>query len=224
MQYTHLTPSDIERTSMSIISKELEEMDIKIPEENMAVVKRVIHTTADFEFAKTLKFTSNATQSAAEAITKGITIVTDTNMAKSGISQIGLDKFGGRKECFMSDADIAQEAKNEGTTRAAASMKKAAKLYPGCGIACGNAPTALIEICRLIREEGFRPAFVAAVPVGFVNVVEAKEEIFELCGERDIPCIAAMGRKGGSTIAATICNALIYSAADMLDPAKRGWN
>lgn len=224
MAYTHVTPSDIEKTSMRIISEELRERGVSLLPENEPVIKRVIHATADFEFAETLAFTEDACRQAALAVKEGITLVTDTNMARSGISRPGLGKFGGQALCFMADEDISRRAKALGTTRAAVSMQKAASSYPGCAPVVGNAPTALIEICRLIREEAFRPSFVIAVPVGFVNVVEAKEEIFSLCKKEKIPCVAAMGRKGGSTIAAAIANALIYSAADMLDPEKRGWH
>ena len=123
----------------------------------------------------------------------------------------------------MAEPSVAEEAKRENTTRAAISMRKAAELMPAALFAVGNAPTALFELCRLLRE-GLRPSLVLAVPVGFVNVVEAKEETLSLCRELDVPCIAALGRKGGSTVAAAACNALLYSAADLLDPEKRGWN
>lgn len=218
----HVLPADIERTSMRIIAEELREKGIVIPPENEAVVKRVIHTTADFEFAETLRFTEDAAKAGALALSRGTHIVTDTNMAKAGVSKPSLAKCGGEVKCFMAEPAIAEMAKKNGTTRAVASMEYAAETEPGAVLAVGNAPTALFKIAELI-EEGLRPALVIAVPVGFVNVVESKERIFALCEEKGIPCIAAMGRKGGSTIAATICNALLYTATDMLDPAKRGW-
>lgn len=219
----HIRPSDIERTSMQIIGEELERLGLEIEEENLPLVKRVIHTTADFDYAKNLLFTERACEKGRKALAEGCMIISDTNMAKAGISKVGLQKLGGSVDCYMADPNVAEQAKKEGCTRAVISMRKAAKEHPGCILAIGNAPTALFELADLIKK-GLRPALVIAVPVGFVNVVEAKEEIFALCKEMEIPCIMARGRKGGSTIAAAICNALIYSAADMLRPEKRGWN
>lgn len=172
----HHLPADIERTSMQIIAKELEERHIRIPRENLAVVKRVIHTTADFEYAETLHFTENAVQKAIEALHNGATIITDTNMALAGISKPGLKKLNGEALCFMADPTVAQSAKESGTTRAVAAMHKAAKEYPGAILAVGNAPTALFAIAEKI-ENGLRPALVIGVPVGFVNVIESKENI-----------------------------------------------
>lgn len=218
----HHLPADIERTSMQIIAKELEERHIRIPRENLAVVKRVIHTTADFEYAETLHFTENAVQKAIEALHNGATIITDTNMALAGVSKPGLKKLNGEALCFMADPAVAQSAKESGTTRAVAAMHKAAKEYSGAILAVGNAPTALFAIAEEI-ENGLRPALVIGVPVGFVNVIESKENIFAVCEKHHVPAIVAFGRKGGSTIAAAVCNALIYSAAEMLDPTARGW-
>ena len=218
----HHLPADIESTSMQIITKELEERHIRIPRENLAVVKRVIHTTADFEYAETLQFTENAVQKAIEALHNGATIITDTNMALAGVSKPGLKKLNGEALCFMADPAVAQSAKESGTTRAVAAMHKAAKEYPGAILAVGNAPTALFAIAEEI-ENGLRPALVIGVPVGFVNVIESKENIFAVCEKYHVPAIVAFGRKGGSTIAAAVCNALIYSAAEMLDPTARGW-
>ena len=207
---------------MQIIAKELEERRIRIPRENLAVVKRVIHTTADFEYAETLHFTENAVQKAIEALHNGATIITDTNMALAGVSKPGLKKLNGEALCFMADPAVAQSAKESGTTRAVAAMHKAAKEYPGAILAVGNAPTALFAIAEEI-ENGLRPALVIGVPVGFVNVIESKENIFSVCEKYHVPAIVAFGRKGGSTIAAAVCNALVYSAAEMLDPTARGW-
>ena len=220
----HVRPADIERTSMSIITAELEQMGITLPDDVAPVVKRAIHTSADFDYANNLHFTEKAVQRGTEAFLKGTPVFTDTNMAKTGITAPGLAKLGGSKECFMAAPEVAAAAKANGTTRAVASMDKVAAEYPGAIIAVGNAPTALFQIAKHMREDGYRPSLVIAVPVGFVNVVEAKEEIFALCEELDVPCIAAFGRKGGSNVAAAICNALIYSATDMLDPTNRGWN
>ena len=156
------------------------------------------------------------------ALRQGVPIVTDTNMAKAGVSKPSLAKLGGTVACFMADGDVARAAQENGTTRADAAMEKAAREYPGAVLAVGNAPTALLRLEALIAD-GLRPALVVAVPVGFVNVVESKERIFAACRAADVPAIAAMGRKGGSNVAAAICNALLYTAVDALDPARRGW-
>ena len=165
----------------------------------------------------------DAAAKAVEALRGGAQIVTDTNMALAGISRPGLGRLGGAAYCFMAEDFIAERAKERGSTRAVAAMDYAAENHPDAVLAVGNAPTALFRIAEKI-EAGLRPALVIAAPVGFVNVVEAKERVFETCEKYAVPCIAAMGRKGGSSIAAAICNALIYTAADMLDPKARGWN
>ena len=218
----HHLPADIERTSLAIITAELAELGLTPPPETAAVVKRVIHTTADFDYAKNLRFTPGAVENAVAALHKGAVIVTDTNMARTGISQPGLAKIGAQAFCYMADPTVAAQAKAAGTTRAVAAMHKAAQEHPGAILAVGNAPTALLTIAEEI-ENGLRPALVIGVPVGFVNVVESKERLFAVCTQYGVPAIVAMGRKGGSNVAAAICNALVYSAAEMLDPAARGW-
>ena len=219
----HHLPADIERTSISIITRELDELGLTPPPETAAVVKRVIHTTADFDYAKNLRFTPGAVQAAVRALQRGAVIVTDTNMALAGISRPGLAKLGCEAVCYMADPAVAEAAKQAGTTRAVAAMHRAAREHPGAILAVGNAPTALLTIAEEI-EAGLQPALVIGVPVGFVNVVESKETLFAVCEQHGVPAIAAMGRKGGSNVAAAICNALIYSAAEMLDPSARGWN
>ena len=218
----HHLPADIERTSISIITRELDELGLTPPPETAAVVKRVIHTTADFDYAKNLRFTPGAVQAAVRALQRGAVIVTDTNMALAGISRPGLAKLGCEAVCYMADPAVAEAAKQAGTTRAVAAMHRAAREHPGAIFAVGNAPTALLTIAEEI-ETGLRPALVIGVPVGFVNVVESKEVLFAACRQYGVPAIAAMGRKGGSNVAAAICNALVYSAAEMLDPSARGW-
>ena len=218
----HHLPADIERTSISIITRELDELGLTPPPETAAVVKRVIHTTADFDYAKNLRFTPGAVQAAVRALQRGAVIVTDTNMALAGISRPGLAKLGCEAVCYMADPAVAEAAKQAGTTRAVAAMHRAAREHPGAILAVGNAPTALLTIAEEI-EAGLRPALVIGVPVGFVNVVESKEILFAVCEQHGVPAIVAMGRKGGSNVAAAICNALVYSAAEMLDPAARGW-
>lgn len=218
----HHLPADIERTSISIITRELDELGLTPPPETAAVVKRVIHTTADFDYAKNLRFTTGAVEAAVRALQRGAVIVTDTNMALAGISRPGLAKLGCEAVCYMADPAVAEAAKQAGTTRAVAAMHRAAREHPGAILAVGNAPTALLAIAEEI-EAGLRPALVIGVPVGFVNVVESKETLFAVCEQHGVPAIAAMGRKGGSNVAAAICNALVYSAAEMLDPSARGW-
>ncbi|MBQ4239903.1 MAG: precorrin-8X methylmutase [Oscillospiraceae bacterium] len=196
-------PREIEKRSLEIIESEL---TVDIPQENLAVVKRVIHTTADFDYAVNLTFSDGAVEKALEALRSGCDIVTDTQMAKSGINKAAAEKLGINIYCFMSDPDVAAEAKERGCTRAKVSMEKAAKVA-GSGIfAIGNAPTALIMLREMIEEGTISPRLVVGVPVGFVNVVESKEEIMQA----GVPYIVARGRKGGSTVAAAIINALMY--------------
>ena len=208
---TKMLPGDIERASMEIISRELGERGISVPTEQEAVVKRVIHTTADFDFAQTLRFSEHAVSLGVAALKHGTNIVTDTNMARSGVSRPSLTKMGGQVYCYMADEDVARAAGENGTTRAVAAMEKMAREQPGAILAVGNAPTALLKLAELM-EGGLRPALVIAAPVGFVNVVESKERIWNVCLAHQVPVIAAMGRKGGSTVAAAICNALLYAA------------
>ena len=214
---TYTRPADIENESMRIISAELKERGIEIPGNFEAVVKRVIHATADFEFAKTLTFVCGKCMDLHRK-----TIITDTNMALSGLSKPSLQKLDCEAFCFMADPGVAAAAKENGTTRAVAAMEYAAERYPGAVFAVGNAPTALFKLAELM-ECGLRPALVIAVPVGFVNVVEGKEEILRVCRKYEVPAIVARGRKGGSTVAAAILNALLYEAAGMLAPESRGW-
>lgn len=202
----HLLPADIERRSFEIISAELEGRGIVLPEETAPIVKRVIHTTADFDYAGSLVFSPGVVETARAALRAGAAVVTDTQMARAGINKTSLARLGGEVRCFMSDPDVAARAKENGTTRAVASMDKASALPGPLLFAVGNAPTALIRLCELISEGNLRPAAVIGVPVGFVNVVEAKELLLE----SGVPCIVARGRKGGSNVAAAIVNALLY--------------
>ena len=203
----HHLPADIERTSMGIITAELAARGLAVPPENAAVVKRVIHTTADFDYAENLRFTPGAAAAGVAAMRAGAVVITDTNMALAGITKPGLAKLGGQALCFMADPAVAAAAKAAGSTRAAAAMHRAAREYPGAVLAVGNAPTALLTIADLIETAGLRPALVIGVPVGFVNVVESKERIIEAAAA---PYIVARGRKGGSNVAAAICNAMLY--------------
>jgi precorrin-8X/cobalt-precorrin-8 methylmutase len=200
----NIKPMDIEKRSFEIITEILG--DTKLNPENELVIKRVIHTTADFEYVQNLVFSDHAVQKGIEALKNGCDIVTDTQMAKSGINKTILGKLGGQVHCFMSDADVAAEAKERGITRAIVSMERAAKLEKPCIFAIGNAPTALISLHEQITTGTLNPALIIGVPVGFVNVVESKELIIE----SGVPHIVARGRKGGSNVAAAICNAMLY--------------
>lgn len=213
-------PAAIERASMDIIRAELADRGIVLPPENQAVVLRAIHATADFDFAANLTFTPGAVQKAVAALKAGADIVTDTNMARAGVSKAALGKLGGGVYCYMADETVAARARAQGITRAAVSMQAAARERPAAVYAVGNAPTALLALCALL-EQGLRPALIVGAPVGFVNVVESKEMLLETCERHAVPAIVAMGRKGGSTVAAAICNALLYTAAGTLDPRDR---
>lgn len=198
-------PAEIEARSFEIITEELGDTPL-IPGTE-SIVKRCIHTSADFDYAKNLVFTEGVVKQALNALRNGASIVTDTQMGKAGINKKKLAKYGGEVFCFMSDEDVARAAREQGTTRATASMDKAAALDQKLIFAIGNAPTALVRLYELIREGRLNPELIIAVPVGFVNVVQSKELILKL---EDIPSIVARGRKGGSNIAACICNALLY--------------
>ena len=219
----HTLPGDIERTSLAIIAEELAARGLTLPPENGAVVRRVIHATADFDYAANLRFTPGAAAAGARALAGGGTIVTDTNMALAGVSKPALAALGGQAVCYMADPAVAAAAKAGGTTRAVAAMRRAAAAHPRAVFAVGNAPTALFALCDAMEAGDFRPALVVGVPVGFVNVVESKERLMDVCERLGVPAIAAMGRKGGSSVAAAVCNALLYAAAGLQDPAARGW-
>lgn len=201
-----IDPMEIEKRSFEIISSILAEMNVTLDPENEPVIKRVIHTTADFDYVNNLVFSEGAVKKGIEALKSGCDIVTDTQMARSGINKAALAKLGCEAHCFMSDEDVAADAKARGVTRAVVSMEKAAGLDKPLIFAIGNAPTALIALDELIRAGRLSPRLVIGVPVGFVNVVESKE----LMIASEVPHIVARGRKGGSNVAAAIVNALLY--------------
>ena len=203
-------PGEIEKRSFEIIEEELKGR--KLPADKAPLIKRVIHTSADFEYADTLCFSDGVMEQALGAIRKGASIVTDTRMGYSGINKRVLEKYGGQVYCFMGDEAVAEAAKKNGTTRAVAAIDKAAAMEGPLIFAVGNAPTALIRLYELITEGKLSPALIIGVPVGFVNVVQSKELIMET----KVPYIVARGRKGGSNVAAAICNALLY----MLDETR----
>lgn len=198
-------PQEIEKRSFEIITEELG--DFVLTPGTEPIVKRCIHTSADFDYAKNLVFSDNAVKKAMDAIRDGAWIITDTQMGMAGINKKKLAEYGGEVRCFMSDEETARLAKERGTTRAAVSMERAAALNRKLIFAVGNAPTALVRLYELIKEGRLKPELIIGVPVGFVNVVASKELILSL---EDTPYIVAKGRKGGSNIAACICNALLY--------------
>lgn len=203
-----ISPAEIEKKSFEIITEELGNRQLDPQKE--PVIKRVIHTTADFEYADSLYFSPEVIEKAKDALSKGAIIVTDTKMAMAGINKKVVAGLGGRVECFIADDDVAKAAKTSGSTRAAASVDKAAKLCKEEGLrlvyAVGNAPTALIRLRELMDEGKIAPELIVGIPVGFVNVVQSKELIIE----SGCSCIVARGRKGGSNVAACIINALLY--------------
>ena len=208
IELENVLPADIEKRSFEIIGEELDRMGITLDKDKEPVIKRAIHTSADFDYAHNLKFSEGVMEMAIDAIKNGASIVTDTRMALSGINKKNFSKYGGKFYNFMTDEDVAEIAKKNGTTRAVACMDKAASLEENLIYAIGNAPTALVRIRELYDDKKIKPLLVIGVPVGFVNVEASKELIMET----DIPYIVAKGRKGGSNIAAAICNALLLEA------------
>lgn len=203
-RFERLTPAQIEQRSFQIITRELEGRIFDPLSE--PIIKRVIHTTADFDYADQMVFSPGVVEHAHRLLQNGVCIVTDTKMAMSGINKSALSKLGAEVYNFISDEDVAAEAQRRGETRSAVAMEKAARLNRPTIFAIGNAPTALIRLAELMQNDGFLPGVIIAVPVGFVNVVQAKELILST----DVPSIVARGRKGGSAVAAAIVNALMY--------------
>lgn len=208
IELENVLPADIEKRSFEIIGEELADMGIVLDEDKEPVIKRAIHTSADFDYAKNLVFSDNVIDKAVGYIKNGASIVTDTQMALSGINKKNFSKYGGKLYNFMPDEDVAKMAKLNKTTRAVACMDKAADMNEPLIFAIGNAPTALIRLRELYDEGKVKPLLVIGVPVGFVNVEASKELIIE----SDMNYIVARGRKGGSNIAAAICNALLLIA------------
>lgn len=208
MHIENILPADIERRSMEIIESEIGDMSA-FSEHEKLIVKRCVHTTADFDYKRNLRFSENAAELGIAALKAGAVIVTDTQMALSGISKPACKSLGCEPFCFMSDSDVAEEAKQRGVTRAVVSVDRAVERFADRKLiyAVGNAPTALIRLYEHITDHGFRPALIIGAPVGFVNVVEAKKLIMTA----DVPYIVADGRKGGSNVAAAILNAMLYT-------------
>lgn len=206
MKIEHVRPEEIEKRSFEILTEELAEMGIVLDGDTAPVIKRCIHTSADFDYAKTLKFSDDSVNIIRELIKSGANIVTDTNMALTGINKKELAKYGCEIRCYMAEEDVAKEAKERQITRATVSMERAMATGKPTIFVVGNAPTALITLHDMYEKNEYKPAFVIGVPVGFVNVVAAKELILG----SDIPYIINQGRKGGSNVAAAIVNAILY--------------
>ncbi|OGH60291.1 MAG: precorrin-8X methylmutase [Candidatus Lindowbacteria bacterium RIFCSPLOWO2_12_FULL_62_27] len=200
-------PEAIEAESFRIIEEELGPHGFS-PDE-FQIIRRVIHATADFEFARNLVFHPDAIARAMQAIRRGCDLVVDVAMIQAGVSKPALASFGnGRVLSFITDPDVVEEAKREGITRAIASMRKAARAAPDAIYAIGNAPTALFEAIRLVEEKQMAPALIVGVPVGFVSAVESKDALIA----SGYPHIAARGRKGGTPVAVAALNALLALA------------
>ncbi|MED4604451.1 precorrin-8X methylmutase [Paenibacillus validus] len=195
-------PQEIEEKSFEMITEEFGPHDYA--EEQYKVVQRVIHASADFELGRSLVFHPDAVQAGIQAIRSGKPIVADVQMVQVGISKPRLEKFGGEVRVYISDPDVMQEAKRLNTTRAIIATRKAAREADGAIYAIGNAPTALLELIRLVKEGEARPGLIIGVPVGFVSAAESKEELLKL----DVPFITNIGRKGGSPVAVATVNAL----------------
>lgn len=202
-------PREIEKRSFAIITEQLEGRDFG---PNAPVVKRVVHTTADFDYLDSLVFSKNVLEKTISALKQGgFHVVTDTRMAEAGVNKRSLEKLGGSIHCFIDSAETVRAAKEAGTTRSAAAVDIAVSRVPVPApliFLVGNAPTALLRLHELILAQRCKPELIVGVPVGFVNVVESKEMILSL----DLPMIVARGRKGGSNVAAAVFNALMYEA------------
>jgi len=213
----HLRPEEIEAESFRIIDTEVGPHDWSAVE--WPIVRRAIHTSADFDYARTMVFSADAVDRGIDALRGGRGIVTDTTMALAGINKGLLNQFGAPISCFVADSAVSAEAVRLGITSSILAMRKAAG-DPGNRIfVIGNAPTALFELLRLVREEGLQPELVVGLPVGFVGAEESKEELLQAASRHGIPFITNRGRKGGSNVAAAVMNALLKSAVRYQTPA-----
>jgi precorrin-8X/cobalt-precorrin-8 methylmutase len=206
-----MTPAEIEALSFEIIEKEAGPHDFS--PEQWAIVRRMIHTSADFDYLKTVRFHPGAVAAGIDAIRNGKTIITDTNMAKAGIRAGDLQRFGARVQCYMADPAVSQKAAAQGTTRAKAAVDAALSDMRSGIYAVGNAPTALLRLIDLVKARQALPALIVGLPVGFVNAAESKAALMEL----DCPYITNVGRKGGSNVAASVVNALVKLALQGTD-------
>jgi precorrin-8X/cobalt-precorrin-8 methylmutase len=203
-----MKPQEIEDLSFEIIDQEAGEHTFS--EEQWPIVRRMIHTSADFEYMNTIRFYPDVVQKGIKAIQNGCQIFTDTNMARVGIRKKEIQEFGGKVSCLIADKDVVDKAKDTGTTRALAAVDMACDRMKDGIYVVGNAPTALLRLIELIKDKKASPALVIGFPVGFVNAAESKDELMLL----DFPYITNKGRKGGSNIAAAIINALAIMAVE----------
>jgi precorrin-8X/cobalt-precorrin-8 methylmutase len=210
-----MRPEEIEAESFRIIEAEIG--DHPWSEMEWPLVRRIIHTSADFEYSRSLLFSPGAVAHGVAAIRSGRGIVTDTTMALAGISKPRLERFGICASCFVADPEVAREARSRGITRSILAVRKGAA-DPGNGIfVIGNAPTALFELMRLVREEGVRPDLIIGMPVGFVGAAESKDRLVLEATELKTPFISNRGRKGGSNVAAAVINALLILADENIE-------
>jgi len=203
-----MKPEEIENLSFKIIEQEIGTH--VLTHDQWPIVRRMIHTSADFEYRDTVRFHPDAVKAGLEAIRNGKKIITDTNMARVGIRKKELDRFGASTECYMNDPMIHHNAKAGGVTRAKVAVDMAVENMQDGIYVVGNAPTALMRLVELIKEREAQPALVIGLPVGFVNAAESKAALMEL----DHPYISNIGRKGGSNVAASVVNALAIMAAE----------
>jgi len=203
-----MKPQEIEDLSFKIIDREAGNHSFN--DDQWPIVRRMIHTSADFEYMKTIQFYPDAVQKGINAIRNGCRIITDTNMARVGIRKKEIQEFGGKVTCLIADKTVAKKAKESNTTRALAAVDMACEQMKDGIYVVGNAPTALLRLIELIKGKKANPALIIGFPVGFVNAAESKDELMSL----DFPYITNKGRKGGSNIAASIVNALAIKAAE----------
>ena len=201
-----MKPDEIENLSFQIIEREIETHNLE--DEQWLIVRRMIHTSADFEYKDMVRFHPGAIKSGLDAIRSGKKIITDTNMARVGIRKKELDQFGAATACFMNDPMVHRQAKATGATRARVAVDMAVEDMAGGIYVVGNAPTALLRLIELVEAQKARPALIIGLPVGFVNAAESKAALMEL----DYPYITNVGRKGGSNVAASVVNALAILA------------
>ena len=208
----HLSPEEIEAESFRMIDEEAGPHPWSVRE--WPVVRRVIHTSADFEYVRTMYMTPDAVVAGVRALKAGRGIVTDTTMALAGISKPRLARFAIPATCFVADTGVARDAAALGVTRSILAMRRGTAEQSNGIFVIGNAPTALFELLRQVREEGLRPDLIVGLPVGFVGAAESKEELVTVAGGFGIPLITNMGRKGGSNVAAAVINALLILAGE----------
>jgi len=203
-----MKPEEIENLSFKIIEQEIGTHNVA--DDHWPIIRRMVHTSADFEYKDMVRIHPDAVNAGLKAIRNGKKIITDTNMARVGIRKKELDRFGASTECYMNDPMIHRNAKDSGVTRAKVAVDMAVEDMRDGIYVVGNAPTALMRLVELIKEKKAQPALVIGLPVGFVNAAESKAALMEL----DHPYISNIGRKGGSNVAASVVNALAIMASE----------